>query len=86
MEVAGGFGPLAGKALRIGTMGYSSTAENLEMILGGAEGRARAAVEDARDLAIIGIARLPILCRALVGHPHVPSHAKCESVQARPNG
>jgi alanine-glyoxylate transaminase / serine-glyoxylate transaminase / serine-pyruvate transaminase len=34
MEVAGGFGPLAGKVLRIGTMGYSSTAENVEMILG----------------------------------------------------
>ena len=33
MEVAGGFGPLAGKILRIGTMGYSSTAENVELIL-----------------------------------------------------
>jgi alanine-glyoxylate transaminase/serine-glyoxylate transaminase/serine-pyruvate transaminase len=34
MEIAGGFGPLAGKVLRIGTMGYSSTAENVELILG----------------------------------------------------
>jgi len=33
MEVAGGFGPLAGKILRIGTMGYSSTAENVDLIL-----------------------------------------------------
>jgi len=33
MEIAGGFGPLAGKILRIGTMGYSSTAENVELIL-----------------------------------------------------
>jgi alanine-glyoxylate transaminase / serine-glyoxylate transaminase / serine-pyruvate transaminase len=33
MEVAGGFGPLAGKILRIGTMGYSSTAENVQLIL-----------------------------------------------------
>ncbi|MBS1854706.1 MAG: alanine--glyoxylate aminotransferase family protein [Acidobacteria bacterium] len=33
METAGGFGPLAGKILRIGTMGYSSTAENVALIL-----------------------------------------------------
>jgi alanine-glyoxylate transaminase/serine-glyoxylate transaminase/serine-pyruvate transaminase len=33
MEIAGGFGPLAGKVFRIGTMGYSSTAENVETIL-----------------------------------------------------
>lgn len=33
MEIAGGFGPLAGKVFRIGTMGYSSTAENVEIIL-----------------------------------------------------
>jgi alanine-glyoxylate transaminase/serine-glyoxylate transaminase/serine-pyruvate transaminase len=33
MEIAGGFGPLAGKILRIGTMGYSSTAENVALIL-----------------------------------------------------
>ena len=33
MEVAGGFGPLAGKVFRIGTMGYSSTAENVQLIL-----------------------------------------------------
>ena len=33
MEIAGGFGPLAGKVFRIGTMGYSSTAENVKLIL-----------------------------------------------------
>jgi alanine-glyoxylate transaminase / serine-glyoxylate transaminase / serine-pyruvate transaminase len=33
MEIAGGFGPLAGKILRIGTMGYGSTAENVQLIL-----------------------------------------------------
>jgi alanine-glyoxylate transaminase/serine-glyoxylate transaminase/serine-pyruvate transaminase len=33
MEIAGGFGPLAGKVFRIGTMGYSSTAENIQLIL-----------------------------------------------------
>ena len=33
MEIAGGFGPLAGKVFRIGTMGYGSTAENVQLIL-----------------------------------------------------
>ena len=33
MEIAGGFGPLAGKVFRIGTMGYGSTAENVDLIL-----------------------------------------------------
>ena len=33
MEIAGGFGPLAGKVLRIGTMGYGSTPENVMLIL-----------------------------------------------------
>ncbi len=33
MEIAGGFGPLAGKVFRIGTMGYSSTAKNVQLIL-----------------------------------------------------
>jgi alanine-glyoxylate transaminase/serine-glyoxylate transaminase/serine-pyruvate transaminase len=33
MEIAGGFGPLAGKVLRIGTMGYGSTAANVLLIL-----------------------------------------------------
>ena len=33
MEIAGGFGPLAGKVFRIGTMGYGSSAENVELIL-----------------------------------------------------
>ena len=34
IEIAGGFGPLAGKVFRIGTMGYGSSAENVEMLLG----------------------------------------------------
>jgi alanine-glyoxylate transaminase/serine-glyoxylate transaminase/serine-pyruvate transaminase len=33
MEIAGGFGPLAGRVLRIGTMGYGSTAANVLLIL-----------------------------------------------------
>ena len=33
MEISGGFGPLAGKVFRIGTMGYGSTAENVLLIL-----------------------------------------------------
>jgi alanine-glyoxylate transaminase/serine-glyoxylate transaminase/serine-pyruvate transaminase len=33
IEIAGGFGPLAGKILRIGLMGHSSTAENAALIL-----------------------------------------------------
>ncbi|MGA2197630.1 MAG: alanine--glyoxylate aminotransferase family protein [Bryobacteraceae bacterium] len=33
MEIAGGFGPLAGKVFRIGTMGYGSTRENVLMVL-----------------------------------------------------
>ena len=33
MEIAGGFGPLAGKVFRIGTMGYGSTPENVLLIL-----------------------------------------------------
>jgi alanine-glyoxylate transaminase/serine-glyoxylate transaminase/serine-pyruvate transaminase len=33
MEIAGGFGPLAGKVFRIGTMGYGSTTENVQLIL-----------------------------------------------------
>jgi len=33
IEIAGGFGPLAGKVFRIGLMGYSSTAENVAKIL-----------------------------------------------------
>ncbi|HXK02107.1 MAG TPA: alanine--glyoxylate aminotransferase family protein [Verrucomicrobiae bacterium] len=33
MEIAGGFGPLAGKVFRIGTMGYGSTPENVHLIL-----------------------------------------------------
>jgi len=37
MEVSGGFGPLAGKVLRIGTMGYGSTRENVLLILNALE-------------------------------------------------
>jgi alanine-glyoxylate transaminase/serine-glyoxylate transaminase/serine-pyruvate transaminase len=33
IEIAGGFGPLAGKVLRIGLMGYGSTAENVLLVL-----------------------------------------------------
>lgn len=33
IEIAGGFGPLAGKVWRIGLMGYGSTAENVLLIL-----------------------------------------------------
>jgi alanine-glyoxylate transaminase / serine-glyoxylate transaminase / serine-pyruvate transaminase len=37
MEIAGGFGPLAGKVFRIGLMGYGSTAENVLVVLGALE-------------------------------------------------
>jgi alanine-glyoxylate transaminase/serine-glyoxylate transaminase/serine-pyruvate transaminase len=58
LEIAGGFGPLAGKILRIGTMGYGSTRENVLMLLEALEaglkqqgyrsaGDARAAAEKA---------------------------------------
>ena len=33
IEIAGGFGPLAGKIWRIGLMGFSSRAENVELLL-----------------------------------------------------
>ena len=33
IEIAGGFGPLAGKVFRIGLMGHSSTADNVLLIL-----------------------------------------------------
>jgi alanine-glyoxylate transaminase / serine-glyoxylate transaminase / serine-pyruvate transaminase len=33
IEIAGGFGPLAGKVFRIGVMGYGSTAKNVQFIL-----------------------------------------------------
>ena len=33
MEIAGGFGPLAGKIFRIGLMGYGSTGENAILVL-----------------------------------------------------
>lgn len=38
IEIAGGFGPLAGKVFRIGLMGYASTAENVLYILEELEG------------------------------------------------
>jgi alanine-glyoxylate transaminase/serine-glyoxylate transaminase/serine-pyruvate transaminase len=58
MEIAGGFGPLAGKIFRIGTMGYGSTGANVTLILEALEaalqrqgyqpaGDARAAAEKA---------------------------------------
>jgi alanine-glyoxylate transaminase/serine-glyoxylate transaminase/serine-pyruvate transaminase len=37
IEIAGGLGPLSGKVFRIGTMGYGSTAENVNLILGALE-------------------------------------------------
>jgi alanine-glyoxylate transaminase/serine-glyoxylate transaminase/serine-pyruvate transaminase len=33
IEIAGGFGPLAGQVFRIGLMGYGSTSENVLFIL-----------------------------------------------------
>lgn len=33
IEIAGGFGPLAGKVFRIGLMGHGSTADNVQLIL-----------------------------------------------------
>jgi alanine-glyoxylate transaminase/serine-glyoxylate transaminase/serine-pyruvate transaminase len=33
IEIAGGFGPLAGKVFRIGTMGYGSSPENVRFLL-----------------------------------------------------
>jgi alanine-glyoxylate transaminase/serine-glyoxylate transaminase/serine-pyruvate transaminase len=37
IEIAGGFGPLAGQVFRIGTMGYGSTQENVKLLLGALE-------------------------------------------------
>lgn len=33
IEIAGGFGPLAGKVFRIGTMGYGSSPENVDLLI-----------------------------------------------------
>jgi alanine-glyoxylate transaminase/serine-glyoxylate transaminase/serine-pyruvate transaminase len=63
MEIAGGFGPLAGKVWRIGTMGYGSTPDNVMLILEALEaalkqqgyrpvGDARAAAEKALAAAV----------------------------------
>ncbi|SDI97612.1 (S)-ureidoglycine-glyoxylate aminotransferase, partial [Dolosicoccus paucivorans] len=37
VEIAGSFGPLVGKVLRIGNMGYSSRRENVLHVLGALE-------------------------------------------------
>jgi len=42
IEIAGGFGPLAGKVFRIGLMGYGSTPENVLLILEALEAALRA--------------------------------------------
>ncbi len=42
IEIAGGFGPLAGKVFRIGLMGHSSTAENVLIMLDALEAALRA--------------------------------------------
>jgi len=63
MEIAGGFGPLAGKVFRIGTMGYGSTPQNVMLILEALEaalrqqayspaGDARAAAEKSLSAAV----------------------------------
>jgi len=63
MEIAGGFGPLAGKVFRIGLMGYGSTAENVLLVLEALEdalkrqgytpsGDGRAAAEKALSAAV----------------------------------
>jgi len=41
MEIAGGFGPLAGKVFRIGLMGHGSTGENVLLALEGLESALR---------------------------------------------
>jgi alanine-glyoxylate transaminase/serine-glyoxylate transaminase/serine-pyruvate transaminase len=63
IEIAGGFGPLAGKVFRIGLMGYGSTAENVLFVLEALEealkhqgfaaaGNGRAAAEEALGTAV----------------------------------
>ncbi len=42
IEIAGGFGPLAGKVFRIGLMGYGSTAKNVVLVLEALEGALKA--------------------------------------------
>jgi len=42
IEIAGGFGPLAGKVFRIGTMGSGSTQENILLLLDALEGALKA--------------------------------------------
>jgi alanine-glyoxylate transaminase/serine-glyoxylate transaminase/serine-pyruvate transaminase len=37
IEIAGGLGELKGKVWRIGLMGYSSTPENVDLLLGALE-------------------------------------------------
>jgi len=63
IEIAGGFGPLAGKVFRIGLMGYGSTAENVLLVLEALEdalkhqgfqaaGDSRSAAEEALGTAV----------------------------------
>ena len=63
MEISGGFGPLAGKVFRIGTMGHGSTPENVMLILESLEaalkqqgykpaGNSRAAAEKALSASV----------------------------------
>jgi aspartate aminotransferase-like enzyme len=42
IEIMGGFGPLAGKVFRIGTMGYGSSADNVLLLLRSLERALRA--------------------------------------------
>jgi alanine-glyoxylate transaminase/serine-glyoxylate transaminase/serine-pyruvate transaminase len=42
IEIMGGFGPLAGKVFRIGTMGYGSSADNVLLLLRSLESALRA--------------------------------------------
>ncbi len=50
IEIAGGFGPLAGKVLRIGLMGYGSTAENVLMVLEALETGSRRKVSSRKGM------------------------------------
>ena len=47
IEIAGGFGPLAGKIWRIGLMGESSRSENVERLLAALEDSLRGAARGA---------------------------------------
>jgi alanine-glyoxylate transaminase/serine-glyoxylate transaminase/serine-pyruvate transaminase len=49
IEIMGGFGPLAGRVFRIGTMGYGSSADNVLLLLGSLESALRAEGFQVRD-------------------------------------